>query len=97
MTVQAVQAPEINPYPVLQAIAVTKSEAHKVIPAGEAVQEAQVFPPATGPLPDSQVVHEEASGHTKQPDPQAVQTLARTYSVDSQEATAEQVLAVASK
>jgi hypothetical protein len=97
VTVQAVQAPEINPYPVLQAIAVTKSEAHKVIPAGEAVQATQVFDAATGPLPDSQVVQEAASGQTKQPSPQAVQTLATTYSLVAQEATAEQVLAVASK
>jgi hypothetical protein len=43
------------------------------------------------------VVQEEASGQTKQPSPQAVQTLATTYSLVAQEATAEQVLAVASK
>jgi len=97
VTVQAVQTPEINPYPELQAIAVVKSEAQRVIPAAVEVQEAQVFPPTTGPLPDSQVVQEEASGQTKQPSPQAVQTLAKTYSLVAQEATAEQVLRVASK
>lgn len=80
MTVQAVQAPEINPYPELQEVAVVKSEAQRIIPVLEPVQAAQVFPPTTGPNPELQVVQEVAS-QTAQFSPQAVQTLATTYSL----------------
>ena len=61
------------------------------------MQATQVFVPETGPLPVSQVVQELASGQTKQPSPQSVQTLETTYWFVAHVATAEQVLAVASK
>lgn len=80
VTVQAVQVPEINPYPELQEVAVVKSEAQRIIPVLEPVQAAQVFPPRTGPNPELQVVQEVAS-QTAQFAPQAVQTLATTYSL----------------